>query len=130
MLRYIDGIPFDYGQADILEFLKNKMKIEIDLYRKLFEDTGIGKKAASLDLKFSFPSKSPRGSMLFRIASGTIKNEDITSDALIWETMIDSLGESSPTDKDAIPKWIDQAHELTDDWFFKIIEGELQREFE
>jgi uncharacterized protein (TIGR04255 family) len=25
--------------------------------------------------------------------------------------------------------WIDAAHAITDDWFFKLIEGELERRF-
>jgi hypothetical protein len=25
--------------------------------------------------------------------------------------------------------WIDAAHEITDEWFFKLIEGELERSF-
>jgi uncharacterized protein (TIGR04255 family) len=26
-------------------------------------------------------------------------------------------------------KWLDEAHDLTDEWFFKMIEGELERRF-
>ncbi len=49
---------------------------------------------------------------------------------LVWETIVNSSDEHSPTGKEMFPKWIDQAHDLTDDWFFKIIEGELERRFE
>jgi uncharacterized protein (TIGR04255 family) len=26
-------------------------------------------------------------------------------------------------------KWLDAAHAVTDDWFFKLIDGELERRF-
>ncbi len=79
---------------------------------------------------FSFPSTTPNGVMIFRIARGTRKKDDAKTDALIWEMIVDSSEENSPGNKEIFLKWIDQAHDLTDDWFFKIIEGELERRFE
>jgi uncharacterized protein (TIGR04255 family) len=35
-----------------------------------------------------------------------------------------------PQIEDAIVDWAEAAHTITSDWFFKIIEGELQRRFE
>ena len=152
MLRYIDGIEFDYEQVDIFTFLKEQMKTELSLYHKLFEDTGVGKTPEGFGMNFSFPSTSPAGIVVLRIAKRTQAKEDTkiklikwthqadpdktwTKDdgkinALIWETIVDSSGEHSPRNREAIPEWIDQAHKLTDDWFFKTIEGELERRFE
>ena len=130
MLRYIDGIEFDYEQTDIFGFLKEQMKTELCLFPKLFEDTGVEKTPEAFDMRFSFPSTSPNGVVLLRIARGTKKNDDTVANALIWETIVDSSGENSPSSKEMFPEWIDQAHELTDDWFFKIIAGELERRFE
>ncbi|MFC1713937.1 TIGR04255 family protein [Candidatus Poribacteria bacterium] len=130
MLRYIDGIEFDYEQADIFAFLKEQMKTELILYQKLFENTGAGKIPEAFDMHFSFPSTSPGGVVLLRIAKGTREKDGAKVDALIWETIVDSSDENSPTNKEMFSEWIDQAHELTDDWFFKIIEGELERRFE
>ena len=28
------------------------------------------------------------------------------------------------------PEWLASAHEITDDWFFKLIDGELERRFD
>ena len=56
------------------------------------------------------------------------KKEDVH--ALIWETMVESLGDDSPQSKKDITFWVKKAHQLTDSWFFKMIEGELLRRFE
>jgi hypothetical protein len=50
---------------------------------------------------------------------------------LIWETIFQSIGKDAPKNKDQIIAWANKAHELTVyTWFFKIIEGNLERRFE
>ena len=51
-------------------------------------------------------------------------------DTLIWETHVQSVNEDAPKTKEQISMWISDAHALTDDWFFKMIDGELLRRFE
>jgi uncharacterized protein (TIGR04255 family) len=43
--------------------------------------------------------------------------------------MVQSVEEDVPKTKEELPKWIEEAHNLTDDWFFKIIEGKLLERF-
>lgn len=126
LLRYIDAIDFDFKKDDIFSFLKDKMKINITLYQKLFEKTGIDRTCENIDLRFSFPSENPKGIMHLRFARG--KKEG--TDALIWETAVRSNAEDAPRVKKNIVKWLAVSHNLTNDWFFKIIEGELLRRFE
>jgi uncharacterized protein (TIGR04255 family) len=64
--------------------------------------------------------------MHFRFARGKRKD----GDALIWETMVESLGDDSPQSKKDITIWVEKAHQLTDNWFFEMIGGELLRRFE
>lgn len=125
-LRYIDAIEFDYKKDSIFSFFKNNFKINIELYQKLFEETGVDNLPLNFDLRFSFPATKPKGSSNLRFARGK-KNE---LDALIWETQVQSIDEDVPRDKNEINAWIDEAHKLADDWFFKMIEGELLRRFE
>lgn len=125
-LRYIDGITFDYENEKILNFLREKLKIDINIHDKLFDDTGVSDSPLGFDLRFSFSSTKPKGAIHIRFSRGKRKEED----ALIWETMIQSIGEDVPKDRDNITTWVKEAHNLTDDWFFKLIEGELQRTFE
>ncbi|MCK4245079.1 MAG: TIGR04255 family protein [Candidatus Omnitrophica bacterium] len=126
LLRYIDAIDFDYGKDDIFTFLKGKMKMNIDIRKQLFEDARVSKLPLGFDLRFSFPSTKPKGAVHLRFTRG--KREG--ANALIWETQVQSIGDDAPKVKSEIAIWVKEAHELTDDWFFKMIEGELIRRFE
>lgn len=127
LLRYIDAIELDYNNRnDIFKFLKEKMKMNININPELFIKTGVNKFPKHFDLKFSFPSKNPTGTVHLRFARG--KKKEI--DALIWETWVRSIGKSAPNKKEEIILWVKEGHKLTDDWFFKIIEGDLLRRFE
>ncbi|MDO9593168.1 MAG: TIGR04255 family protein, partial [Erysipelotrichaceae bacterium] len=126
LLRYIDAIAFDFEKDDIFSFLSEQVKTKIDIYQNLFEDTGVGKLPLGLDLRFSFASTEPKGAIHLRFARGKRKE----SDALIWETMVVSVLVDIPEVQNAIADWIKKAHNLTDDWFFKLIQGELLRRFE
>ena len=95
-------------------------------YEKLFKETGVEDLPLGFDLRFSFPATKPKGAIHLRFVRGKRKNKD----ALIWETQVQSVGEHSPKIKEQIKTWITDAHNLTDDWFFKMIEGELMRRFE
>ncbi len=126
LLRYIDSVDFNYEGGDIFSFLKRNLKINISIYKKLFEETGVNNLPLGFDLKFSFSAKKPNGAVHLRFVRG--KRRDV--DAIIWETHVQSVGEDVPTNKDQISAWVTEAHTLTDDWFFKMIEGELLRRFE
>jgi uncharacterized protein (TIGR04255 family) len=126
LLRYIDAVDFDYEKEYIFTFLKEKMRMNIEIYEKLFEDTGVSKLPLSFDLRFSFPSTRPKGATHLRFVRGKRKGES----ALIWETQVQSIGDNVPKTKDKVIIWAKEVHELIDDWFFKIIEGDLIRRFE
>jgi uncharacterized protein (TIGR04255 family) len=126
LLRYIDAVNFNYGEDNIFSFLRKNLKVNIDMYEKLFEETGVGNLPLGFDLRFSFPATKPKGAAHLRFVRG--KKKDV--DALIWETQVQSIGDDAPKDKDQIIDWGAGAHILTDDWFFKMIEGELLRRFE
>jgi uncharacterized protein (TIGR04255 family) len=126
LLRYIDAIAFNFEKDDIFSFLKEQVKTKIDLHQNLFEDTGVEKMPLGLDLRFSFTTVEPKGGIHLRFVRGRRKE----SDALIWETMVESVSEDSPKLQEEIAEWVKKAHNLTDDWFFKLIEGELLRRFE
>jgi len=126
LLRYIDAIEFDYEKNNVLSYLNNNMRMNVDVCPELFEYSGIDELPLSLDLKFTFPTADPKGTVHLRFARGKV----IEKDALLWETLVQSVDGDTPGDKDDILEWVDEAHNLTDDWFFKIIEGDLLRRFE
>ncbi len=126
ILRYIDAVVFDYEKDDIFEFLRTKMKVNISIEEQVFHKTRVAQKPQVLDLRFAFVSELPAGSLQLRFVRGNQQGQD----ALIWETVFSSSGESIPKSIETIIDWADRAHQITSDCFFEIIEGELQKRFE
>jgi len=125
LLRYIDGVPFDFQTGDVLAFLRKKLKTDIGLHHALFEDARVNAMAKALDLRFAFESAEPKGTIRLRFVRGHVQN----SDALLWETVVESQSADLPALPDGIGPWAEAAHEVTHDWFFKLIEGELLERF-
>ncbi len=128
MLRYIDSVDFNYENDNIFEFLKEKMKTQIILYEKLFEATNVELLPSNFDLRFDFKTHDPKGTVFLRFVRG--KSNIRKTDILLWETVVRSTSEEVPKRQSGIANWIKKAHNLTDDWFFKLIEGDLEKRFE
>lgn len=125
LLRYIDAIEFDYAKDNVFDFLSLQMKTEIKPYTKLFDSMIVDATPASFDWRFTYPCRKPAGMIHLRFLRG--KKQD--KDALIWETMVQSLNMKASLASEMIGLWISDAHDLTDDWFFKLIEGKLESRF-
>lgn len=125
LLRYIDAIDFDYEKNDIFSFLKENMRTNINLYSKLLDNNYIEQLPLSFDCRFSFRTVKPKGEVNLRFARGKVKEND----ALIWETIVKSESEDVPKIPEKIREWLNNSHNLTNDWFFKLIEGELLERF-
>jgi len=126
LLRYIDAVDFDYEKENLFKFLEEKLKVNIQIHEGLFKETDVNNLPLNIDLRFTFPSIKPKGAIHLRFGRGKRKNVD----ALIWETVVQSIENDVPNNKEGIIAWVEAAHSLTDDWFFKMIEGELLRRFE
>ncbi|WP_129671899.1 TIGR04255 family protein [Candidatus Chloroploca sp. Khr17] len=126
ILRYIDAIIVDFEKENVFDFLRTKMKVNVDIQENVFEKTGITRRPEVLDLRFAFHSQTPAGSLQLRFAKGNREGKD----ALIWETVFSSSGEDAPKDIKSIIAWADNAHQITSNCFFEIIDGELLRRFE
>ena len=125
LLRYIDAVEFDYLKNDLSEFLKEKMKVGISLPASLFAYQEVQKNPVFLGLQSVFLCHNPKSLITVRFSSG---HKD-SRPALLWETLVESKGTDVPTMPKGFADWIDAAHTITDDWFFKLIEGELERRF-
>lgn len=125
MLRYIDAVNFDYEENDAFGLLRDKMKTNIEMRYKLFENNRLSQMPSSLDLRFSFASMEPAGVASLRIATGEKNGEN----SLVWETMFRSLGKDAQSAKEKVHVWVEDAHRVAHDWFFDMIEGDLLEEF-
>jgi hypothetical protein len=101
------------------------MKVSISLPDALFDSRRVGRDPAAFNWQASFPNEIPGGLMTLRFAVGKHKDRP----ALIWETLVQTTRDCIPALPDGFTVWLGQAHDLTDDWFFKFIEGELGRRF-
>lgn len=126
LLRYIDALEFNFENDNIFNFLKENLKLNIAIEEILFEQTNVANKPLDLDIKFSFPSINPDGIFHLRFARGKKKNKD----ALIWETQVHYVGGKLKIVRNNILEWMVNAHTLVNNWFFKMIEGELLKKFE
>lgn len=124
MLRYIDAIEFDFEKDDISQFLKDKMKIEFSMPSQLFDGTNIEKKPLNFNLTFSYPCSEPSSTINLRLSRGQRYGKDV----LMWETIVHSSS-NIPKLSDELNEWLTNAHDITDDWFFKLIEGNLLERF-
>ncbi|EFK08808.1 conserved hypothetical protein [delta proteobacterium NaphS2] len=125
ILRYIDAVGFDYKGSNSLEFLRDKLKLNITLPENLFDDSDVENRPKGFTFQCSFKCKKPNGIVNIRFATG--KRMDVP--AIVWETTIESAGDDLPKMPQGFENWLDAAHEITDDWFFKMIAGELERRF-
>lgn len=124
-LRYIDAVDFDYSKENAYDFLKDKLKVSIALPGNLFENAGVESRPHTFGWQSAFRCSRPQGQVTIRFASGQRQGKP----AIIWETTVQSLEGDVPAMPTGFEAWIDAAHDVTDDWFFKLIEGDLERRF-
>ncbi|MBU4293342.1 MAG: TIGR04255 family protein [Actinobacteria bacterium] len=125
LLRYINSINFDFSKDNIFEFLKNKMKSNINLSADLFEKTGVNYLPNGFNLIFNFESTKPKGIISLRFSKG----KKLNIDSLIWELVMQTRSFEEKVSIKFLKDWIKKSHDLTDDWFFKLIEGDLLEGF-
>lgn len=126
ILRYINAVAFDYGANNIYSFLQDNLKLSISLPDNLFKDTAVEDKPKGMHLQSTFKCLKPKGRVSIRIASGK-KHQD---PAVIWDITFESAGEDMPDMPHGFEAWLDKVHDdIIDDWFFKMIEGDLERSF-
>lgn len=124
-LRHIDAVPFDYASEDVVTFLREKLKIGVSFPENLFAKSGVQERPSTFRLRSSFRSQNPPGLVHLSFATGQRKE----ASALVWETTVETTDKDVPELPKGFADWIDAAHSVTGDWFFKLIEGELERRF-
>jgi uncharacterized protein (TIGR04255 family) len=124
-LRYIDAVEVDFTRESVFKFLEEKMKTKISLPDSLFDGGRVNSSPSAFNWHASFPHEDPGGVVTLRFAVGQRSGKP----ALIWETLVQAARDRMPSIPDGFSAWLGKAHDLTDDWFFKLIEGELERRF-
>jgi hypothetical protein len=126
LLRYIDGIPFDWKNESLSGFLRSQLKTEVQLPDSLFDKTGVEDKPHGMDLRCSYNCASPKGLAHLRLASGQCRG----AEAVIMETMVQSQGADVPPMPDQFQAWLNAAHSVPSTWFKRLAAGDLMARFE
>ncbi len=125
-LKYINARVFDYDQENVFEFLKDKLKVGIDMSQTIPKESQMTTTPYALALVTVFTNKQPKGSTEIKIRRGKIHEDDV----LFLELTSVATAEDTPVpEHNDIVTWSDEAHSLIRGLFFKMIEGELFEEF-
>lgn len=116
ILRFINAIEFDFTKNDVIEYLNKSMATSIGLNQSLFKNTGVEKRPISLNLRFSFSSQKPRGTINILITRGK-KGE---KDALVWNLVFISDAKALPELPSDLATWLENAYNIIKDWFYKL----------
>ena len=124
-LVYIDAIEIDFNKESVFEFLGSKMKTDVALPDSLFVDGRVDDRPLHFQWQTGFQTLKPAGRIGLKFAMG----QSGQTPAVILETRMFSQNDQIPTIPVGISDWLDDAHDLTGDWFFKLIDGDLLERF-
>jgi uncharacterized protein (TIGR04255 family) len=125
ILRYIDAVDFDHESESAFTFLRDMLKVDLKLPDSLFDGTNVAERPLSLSWQTSFRCHAPKGAVAIKLGLG----QKDGNRALLWDTSIQATGVDVPALPEGFTEWIEAAHGVTSDWFFKLIDGELERRF-
>ncbi|HKZ41381.1 MAG TPA: TIGR04255 family protein [Candidatus Hodarchaeales archaeon] len=131
VLRYIDSVDLDGGEADLAEFTKSKLKFHFRVEPILFSKARVEPNPLNFNFVAQFKPIDMPGRLDFRIATGTIEGSSDSSIKIIWQTTLtsddqDLEGYESET---MIEMWLEHAHTVLHEWFFAQIDGDLKARF-
>ena len=136
-LRYRNGTPFGLGQGDPLRFLRERLNTSVTIPESI-PGPASPVWPQQLSMSYSFALTQPQGTGILRYTAGTITRVDprteerIEEDMLSWQIEVLSGPQEAPPlgDEEQFMEWLDQAHHVTHDWFFSLIDGELRSQYE
>jgi len=125
-LRYINALPFS-DEQDIVEFLNENMKLNINFDDELLNKTNLNKSSDVFRLTNTFRSEDPECLFVNSIDIG----EKDDSKAIIWELFCRSkTNRISAKSLNEFELWLDGAHKIIDRWFMETVKGNLEKGFD
>ena len=126
MLRYINGIEWDWAQGNTLDFLRDNLHTNFQLPEQIIARNP-GAIPENINLQIGYPVNLPRGQVILRFATGTVGQ----ARGLVLELIFHSVGANSPqlNDVEIFSKWLTDAHTELEACFFSLIEGGQFRKF-
>jgi uncharacterized protein (TIGR04255 family) len=119
-LRYVDSMDCTFASG-----IYNSLKLlNIDLTFKddLFKDNRLRNEPLWFSLKIPFPTDQPDKEMLLKFYN----KKDRNPKSFTWETIVIAPKDQVPQSKEDIIRWVEDAHNLTHEFFFKMIDGDYK----
>jgi uncharacterized protein (TIGR04255 family) len=123
-LRYVNAVPFDFTSADVLEYLRDNLKVGVVYPPQLFTENPVERRPNTIILQSTHRLTDPAGVVVLNFSVGEANGQR----ALLWETQIQSAEADVPA-LDGLEPWLQRAHDVSRAWFFTLIEGKLEAEF-
>ena len=123
-LRYINVLPFDLTTGDVFEYLRDKLRVAITYPQGLFAEMPVGRWPTTIILQSTHALTSPAGAVLLKFSAGEVNGQS----RLFWEMQVQSVEADVPA-LDDLEAWLTGVHDVVRAWFFTLIEGDLEKEF-
>jgi uncharacterized protein (TIGR04255 family) len=126
-LRYINAVALNWLEEDVLQFLDQGLHTTVSLPDKIGQSEVISGFPTELRMQLGYPLETPPGHGIVRLATGHKGQEP----AVVWEIVVHSENEDAPqlTALETFWDWLLSAHSVIEDWFFALIEGDLEQRF-
>lgn len=125
MLRFINVFPFQFTKQNVLEFLSRKLRTVISLPESIFSDVPLGPAPLHLATDLIFPCNEPQGAMQFKLQIGNRDNREV----FVFDLAFLSRGGHVPSMPGGFGPWLSGAHAAVETSFFRLVEGDLLKEF-
>ena len=124
-MRYVNAINVDLQKDSPLSFLEEKLHTKIDLSSALFTESPIDPRPVSVGLNLAFPLNKPLGNFGCSFNLGQSEGKS----AYIFQSVVFSLGEVVPQDKEGFETWLIDAHAVAQSSFTSFCKGSLMKKF-
>jgi uncharacterized protein (TIGR04255 family) len=125
LLRYINAVYVNPDSFNVNEFLSSKLHTHMSLPKGVIGSAQMVGPPKAFQLNVAYPLKDPNSVGTLRFAMGAQSGKP----ALIWELVIQATSDV-PQETSQFETWLRKAHDILEGWFFSLIEGELEIEFE
>ena len=126
IIRYINGIEYEWESGNTLEFLRDYLHTDIKLPSKL---NAVSQETAPANLSFQigYPVSEPKGQIIIRFSTGTVGQVK----GIVLELLFHSNGNDSPqiNNVELFMNWLTESHKIIEESFFSLIEGKLHSKF-
>jgi uncharacterized protein (TIGR04255 family) len=125
VLRYVNSVRFDPTTTDVLDYIGRNLNLRVQLPAPIQQSVVRQGVPEGLVLRVGFPLSRPLGVGYVQVGNGTRDS----APSLVWDLSVASSDARAPRLDTGFAQWLDEAHDVMEDWFFALVEGDLQQQF-